>query len=117
MGWKLVALTTFLLVFCIGIVATGGVLCWLSTIKHTCNDWSTKSPYFPLYECGYSHLDIIASSKCKTECFCEKYFEYECIDHLPGGASMQYITGGVIMIVFGIIAIIFIIFIIFKMIV
>ena len=102
MGWLKPVLCTVVIVFLIGIVATGGVLIWLSTIRHTCSDWEAKSPYFPLYDCGYTNLNLIASTQCNTKCYCvNPAFDYKCIDKLPGGVSVSFLCGGIAMIIGG----------------
>ena len=104
MSWVKPILIAAGIIFCIGIVATGGVLCWLSTIKKTCADWETHKPYYPWYDCGASNLNVF--DNCKTKCYCVNLaFDYKCIDDLPSGVSISYICGGLACIIAGLVGI------------
>lgn len=99
-------LAIFGVVFGLGVIASGGVMCWQSTKHNTCSDWEYKSGHIT-DECGYTWEDIIAASKCDTKCYCRSIgYDYDCLVNTPGGVSPTFIAWGVVLIIFGIVIVV-----------
>jgi hypothetical protein len=88
------------ILFGCGAIAGGGVMCWQSTIQHSCSDLN-----FGEFgqTCGYTNLNVIAAIKCNTVCYCQDFsYDYHCLD-MPHGVSPTYIGWGVFLILIGLI--------------
>lgn len=105
MEWKFI-LFAFGIIIGLGLIAGGGVLCWQSNKHNTCYDWQYESPYYPLYDCGLVSSDLIAMSKCDTQCYCSYYYQYTCLNDTPHTISPSFIGWGISLIIVGVIIIV-----------
>jgi hypothetical protein len=89
-----------------GVIVGGAIMCWRSTTYHVCSDWQYHGHYYALYSCGTVYTDPIAPTVCNTTdlCYCRSpTYDYTCIPKPPTGVSPTLLTGGIIMIVVGVV--------------
>jgi hypothetical protein len=86
----------------IGLAAMGGgaFLCYEATQRTTCSDWVEHG--YVGYSCGYTTVNFIY--QCDTVCTCQQFTNVVCLKDPPGGLSVNFLVGGIIIIIIGIIS-------------
>lgn len=96
---------TALLILSMGMIVGGSVMLWKAKEAQTCGDWEADEKYYPQWDCGYTSFNPL--SGCDTLCYCVNIkYEYECIENTPEGLSLAMVSGGVILIVLGVMGIV-----------